>query len=610
MNIREDLEQFRERWQRELLHEHQRHAGEPQETDGCGRRRDDAESSFDRRRKRRKFGEMSSSYDVGEDDDLDECKLNISKPDIAAEALSIADDLLNGNHSKDTSTKDRRSNKINVGSANDCLDITDELSQRKNPENLLETLIADLVSVSWRSLADDDVLWCKVCHKLGYHTDVHAGDKINWKGVVKECLEGDTRLRTNWKGRIGGVLTLEYVEGGILTSVQSCDGYIIAGYSSGSVKLWDIDNNNSESLLTSHQSIGLDQKDRPAINHVATNRTVGMATYSSGDVDVWNYRDNTTIIHNFHHDEDIHCVAMAMNDAVIATAAGHIVRIDVSDVNGYWKCQCRPRTEKPISFMKFVPTSKSSSSSDLHIVMATDSAMGGIYHYPINSLSNQVIKLHQLIAPATCLDVDSQFIACGINSTGFQESFTVKILDLEKGGILNSLRGHSWGVSCLNLAESPTNMIVTGCKDKKVRMYDLRSGESPVMSLYGHAGSVTSVQMDDWKIVSGGHEGMLCVWDLKMASKLWETYARHPVRHCHFDKSKLISAHIPQLDVYQQDDDFEIIKHKRQRGEIRVYNFLLDHTSEGLPSICQSSYNEPIGYNYNIRLAVPYDNVI
>lgn len=45
-------------------------------------------------------------------------------------------------------------------------------------------------------------------------------------------------------------------------------------------------------------------------------------------------------------------------------------------------------------------------------------------------------------------------------------------------------------------------------------------------SLYAHHLGVTAVQADDWKIVSGGGEGLVCVWELRMRAKLWEMHNR------------------------------------------------------------------------------------
>ena len=58
-----------------------------------------------------------------------------------------------------------------------------------------------------------------------------------------------------------------------------------------------------------------------------------------------------------------------------------------------------------------------------------------------------------------------------------------------------------------------------------VRIYDSRVGDS-VLSFWGHAGTPLVVQMDAWKAASGGSDGMLCIWDQRMMSKLWESHER------------------------------------------------------------------------------------
>lgn len=59
----------------------------------------------------------------------------------------------------------------------------------------------------------------------------------------------------------------------------------------------------------------------------------------------------------------------------------------------------------------------------------------------------------------------------------------------------------------------------------RVTTFDLRTG-SCVASLYGHQLGVTAVQADEWKVVSGGGEGLVCVWETRMRAKLWEMHNR------------------------------------------------------------------------------------
>lgn len=59
----------------------------------------------------------------------------------------------------------------------------------------------------------------------------------------------------------------------------------------------------------------------------------------------------------------------------------------------------------------------------------------------------------------------------------------------------------------------------------RVRIHDLRTNKI-ALSLSAHQLGVSAVQMDDWKVVSGGEEGLVSVWDYRMNQKLWEVHSR------------------------------------------------------------------------------------
>ena len=48
----------------------------------------------------------------------------------------------------------------------------------------------------------------------------------------------------------------------------------------------------------------------------------------------------------------------------------------------------------------------------------------------------------------------------------------------------------------------------------------------------------------------------------------------------------------------------------RNRGALHMYNFTVVQTGRtDAPEIVQSTYDEPDRYNYNVRLAMPYDKL-
>lgn len=78
---------------------------------------------------------------------------------------------------------------------------------------------------------------------------------------------------------------------------------------------------------------------------------------------------------------------------------------------------------------------------------------------------------------------------------------------------------------CLVRARLPQLPLFSWCSSSRVRIHDLRS-DKIALSLSAHQLGVSAVQMDDWKIVSGGEEGLVSVWDYRMNQKLWEVHSR------------------------------------------------------------------------------------
>ena len=60
----------------------------------------------------------------------------------------------------------------------------------------------------------------------------------------------------------------------------------------------------------------------------------------------------------------------------------------------------------------------------------------------------------------------------------------------------------------------------------RVRICDERVGDIVMLLAGGHHDAVTCVQMDEWKVLSGGQDGYVCTWDQRMTHKLWDMYSR------------------------------------------------------------------------------------
>ncbi|XP_053557664.1 F-box/WD repeat-containing protein 8 [Bombina bombina] len=460
------------------------------------------------------------------------------------------------------------------------------------------------VSKTWKFLAEDEVLWHRLCQKEGYTTDEEVSTCTAWKNTLRDKLTKESMLKTNWKNRIGAVSQLHYELGKVLCDVHSCDGVVLAGYTSGDVRLWDTRAScfAGSSLETTQNNPEIGHN--PQVSFVRINRSLAVAVYNDGTVDVWSLHIGRKPIHHYQHNQKIQAVALCSDAATIATASGFQVKMECPDERGYWRSISHFQTQKLVNFLHLVHD------YDRHPV-AIAAAEEIVYLFKEGEPEKILHSTYD--HPVTCLDVTLTQAAFGVRSFGWFSNHGNKIYvyNLQTSQCVTTLGNSTGEYTCMNLKDSPPHLLVTGNKDRRVRVYDMRCSKS-LCSFYAHHLGVSAAYMDDWKVVSGGEEGLTCVWDQRMGTKLWEMHARHPVRYIWFNSQSLVTANIPDeknpRGASIMDDD--LTAHRRHRGTINVYEFSVDQRSvDSILPICRSSYSEVTGYNYNIGLAVPYDLV-
>lgn len=55
------------------------------------------------------------------------------------------------------------------------------------------------VSRVWRVLAEDDVLWFRMCQREGYYQNFNVSDSPCWKSTLRDCRNSAKTVRSNWK---------------------------------------------------------------------------------------------------------------------------------------------------------------------------------------------------------------------------------------------------------------------------------------------------------------------------------------------------------------------------------------------------------------------------
>ncbi|XP_052073277.1 F-box/WD repeat-containing protein 8-like [Mytilus californianus] len=491
------------------------------------------------------------------------------------------------------------------------------------PLDLKDLCRCSQVSKSWKSLADDELLWCRICHKLGYEQDTDAVEKRKWKTVVRHHIEVERKLVYNWKNRLGSFTQLQHVHGGILCAVNSSGDNIVAGYTNGDVKLWNVSEQFDCLYQPSNTSLVINENTEDGtipnhVTHVGVSPTFVVAAYRQGNVDIWktDEGDCTVPVHviECHDRRGLRAVGIAQHSDLVYTISGPL---DISFVHICQECTEQGFNKtRAINIMDHISAStileEPAAYSKPQLVIATKFHVNLYKTEDSNAdIFSHVTNIHNVIgSPVTCMDVRSSpsQLAVGLGSYGGAlDPYRVKVYDANSGKLVSTLYNHTWTVTCVNIADSPDNLLTTGSGDRRVRVFDLRS-ENMTHLLSGHSSQVNTVQMDDIKIVSGGDDGFVRVWDLRMTKKLWEIHNRHPVKHCHFTKDRLILGNVPTSKM-PFVDEFESVTHRRYRGSIQIYDFSVDQTTQGVPDICLSTYDEPEASHYNISLAMPYDKL-
>ncbi|XP_056392828.1 F-box/WD repeat-containing protein 8 isoform X2 [Hyla sarda] len=402
------------------------------------------------------------------------------------------------------------------------------------------------VSKTWRVLAEDEMLWYRICHREGYLTDRQVTACSSWKEALKERHTRESMLRTNWKNRTGAVSQLQYELGKVLGDVHAYDGVVLAGYTSGDVRLWDTRTSGlAESFLeTSHSS------DDSGLSHhvsfVKINKSLAVAAYDNGTIDIWSLLVGREPIHHYQHNQKIQALALCPDTAAIATASSFQIRVESPDDRGYWRTSCNFQTQKLVNFLHLIHDSEGSP--------ITIAAADEMVYLLKQDVPEKV--LHSTYGqPVTCLDVSMHQAAFGVKSYGWvtHSGNKIHVYNLQTGQCLTTLGNSTGDFTCINLKDSPPHLLVTGNRDRR----------HPVRYIWFNSQSLITANVPDEKQPRG-------------ASIM--------------------------------DDD--LTAHRRHRGTISVYEFSVDQTSaESVLPICRSSYSEVTGYSYNIGLAVPYDIV-
>ena len=152
---------------------------------------------------------------------------------------------------------------------------------------------------------------------------------------------------------------------------------------------------------------------------------------------------------------------------------------------------------------------------------------------------------------------------------------TIKLWDAGRLNTLRTLHGHEGGTAAVAFSLDGTR-LVSGGADRKVRVWDLRSGTSGVIG--GHQGTVACVAIspNGRLVVSGGSDRCVRLWDPGASAGPTVIYdGPHAVRQVAFspDGKRIASSSYRHVRVWDALSGNKVIQFEG-RLDGRVYNYL------------------------------------
>ncbi len=104
---------------------------------------------------------------------------------------------------------------------------------------------------------------------------------------------------------------------------------------------------------------------------------------------------------------------------------------------------------------------------------------------------------------------------------------TGRIWDVETGECLQTLQGHTEGIDSVSFSHN-SNLLLTSSMDQLIKLWDVESGEY-LRTFTGHTGRVRSVAFspDDKTLVSGSYDETVKLWDVA-SGKCLKTFSNKP----------------------------------------------------------------------------------
>uniref|UniRef100_A0A060TG27 ARAD1D27610p n=1 Tax=Blastobotrys adeninivorans TaxID=409370 RepID=A0A060TG27_BLAAD len=415
------------------------------------------------------------------------------------------------------------------------------------------------VSRRWRELADDDVVWHRMCEqhidrkctKCGWGlpllekrrlrdskraiearaacfagrkrdaSEMESGEQTNngpqaktrktrpWKEVYSERYQ----VEGNWRRGRYKLRTFEdgdNADNSVLC-LQFDEQYLIAGTQKGMVNVWDIESGQIVRRLQGHVR---------AVNGLKFDASKLVTASSDHTVRIWNYHTGECISTFQGHEDKVRCIDLS-GCLVASGSDDHCIKVWNFEDKSFFTL--RGHTDA-VHDVKIHLKSRTlfSASEDMTVRMwslDTKKCLK-VFGDPGSGIPGGHVAQVQCVLPLTLDHLEG---ADDYHHHGSGEHGGVSETEGEDDDKQQQQQQQP------SKKQRPTHLL-SASLDNTIKLWDIRTGQC-VRTLFGHIEGVWTIAADTFRIVSGSHDRTVKVWDLQ-SGRCWHTFSGHQQPVC------------------------------------------------------------------------------
>lgn len=387
----------------------------------------------------------------------------------------------------------------------------------------LSLVRAARVCRSWRAAVMDESMWRSLLQRFQFPFPLSSrsvGASNSNRQQFRDCYE----LDRNWRTGRCTTHTLDHDTQGTITCLALDRDYIFTAGEDKVVKVWSATSHKVLHRMEGHAGgVWALQYENNWLVSGSTDRTLR----------VWDVRTGKCLNELLGHSSTVRCLQI-QGDLVVSGSRDSTLRV--------WNLKTG-RCER---------TLRGHTDSVRCVEVHSGVIVSGSYDATLRSWD---LKTGELIAQMNghkdriyCLAYDGRRAASG------SQDHTVRVWNPISGECIHVLEGQSSNL--VALVQLRGDILVSGNADSSILVWDIATGKLKYDFEYDrihkntHAGAVTCLQFDEYKMFSGSDDGCLKMWDMKtgrfirnVLSKRAGEVVNDIVWRLQFDATKLVAAY-------------------------------------------------------------------